>query len=136
MGWLLRKNFLKIFLLLKFLQCCVGFCHTAIRVSHTYTYSPSFVSLFSPDSTPPSHHRVPNQAPCVVQQLLASCWRVCQITGHVALNAIPLFPRKQAPDWKYYFRLTKGQSARQIFPFHHIIKLISCEEGNQRTRGI
>ena len=43
-------------------------------------------------------------------------WRVCWITGHVALNAIPLFPRKQAPDWKYYFRLTRGQSARKSFP--------------------
>ena len=104
------------FFLFKFLQYCVGFCHTAARVSHTYTYSPPFVSLRSPDSTPLGHHRVPDQAPCVTQQLLASYWRVCWITGHVALNAIPLFPRKQAPDWKYYFRLTRGQSARKSFP--------------------
>ena len=34
------------------------------------------------------------------------------------------------------FQAYKRSISQEIFPFHHIIKLISCEEGNQRTRGI
>ena len=30
---------------LKFLQCCVGFCHTTMQISHNYTYAPSFSNL-------------------------------------------------------------------------------------------
>ena len=34
------------------LQWCVGFCHTAMRISHNYTYIPSFFSL---TPLPPRH---------------------------------------------------------------------------------
>ena len=33
------------FLLKKFLQCCVGFCHRTTLISHNYTYIPSLLPL-------------------------------------------------------------------------------------------
>ena len=33
------------FLFFTFLQCCFGFCHTRMRISHNYTYIPSLQSL-------------------------------------------------------------------------------------------
>ena len=45
------------------LQCCVGFCHTVMRVSHNYTYIPSLLSFPSlPHSPPPGHHRAQQRA--------------------------------------------------------------------------
>ena len=60
-------QFLKFFYCL---QCCIGFCHRATWISHNYTYIPSLLSL-PPFPHPPllGHHRVPDWAPCVIQQL-------------------------------------------------------------------
>ena len=55
------------------LQCCVGFCHMTVQISHNYTYIPSLLSLPPlPHPTPLGHHRVPGWAPCIILQLLTS----------------------------------------------------------------
>ena len=47
------------------LQCCVGFCHTTMRISHNYTSIPFLQSLSPfPPPMPLDHHRVPNWVPC------------------------------------------------------------------------
>ena len=56
------------------LQCCDGFCHTTMQISHNYTYITSLGNLPSlPHPTSPlGHHRTAGWAPCVIQQLLTS----------------------------------------------------------------
>lgn len=55
------------------LQCCVGFCHKTMQISHNYTYIPCLlVASPLPSSHPPGHHRVPDWAPCATQQVLTS----------------------------------------------------------------
>ena len=47
------------------LQCCVGFCHTSVRISRDYTCIPSlWVLPQRPHSTALGHHRVPGWARC------------------------------------------------------------------------
>ena len=41
-----------LFFFFKFLQCCVGFCHTTVQIRCDYTYIPSSPSL---PPLPPSH---------------------------------------------------------------------------------
>ena len=49
---------LNIYIYLKFLQCCVDFCHIATQISHDYTYIPSLPILpLLPPPIPPGHHR-------------------------------------------------------------------------------
>ena len=43
------------------LQCCAGFCHTAMQIRHRYTYMPSLLNL------PPTLSTIP--APKVVAEL-------------------------------------------------------------------
>ena len=63
-----------IFLIERRLQCCVGFCHTIIQVSHNYIYisSPPWACLPSLHPNPLGQHRLPGWASCVIQQLLTS----------------------------------------------------------------
>ena len=49
------------------LQCCVGFCHTTMRISHNSIDIPSLLSLPpSPHPTPLGCNRVPGWAPYVL----------------------------------------------------------------------
>ena len=68
------------------LQCCVGFCHIAVWISHRYT------------SEPPSHpswwSQTPDWAPCVIQQLPTSylfCIWYC-IWYNTPLSILLTFP--------------------------------------------
>ena len=55
------------------LQCCVGFCCTAIQISHNYIYISSLLSLLPlSNPSPLGYHRVPSWAPFVTQQLRSS----------------------------------------------------------------
>ena len=49
---LCNENFFFTFLFLKFLPCCVGFCHTTVQISRNYTYIPS-ISILPPLPIPP-----------------------------------------------------------------------------------
>ena len=56
------------------LQCCVGFCHTTMWISHKYTHiaPPSWAWLSPSHPTPLGCHRSPGWVPCVMQQLPSS----------------------------------------------------------------
>ena len=54
------------------LQCCVGFC-CITWISHMYTCILFLLALLPiPHPTPLGHHRAPEWAPCIVQQLPTS----------------------------------------------------------------
>ena len=49
------------------LQCCVGFCHMTVGISHNYTCIRSLLSLAPlPHPTPLGYHRVTGWAPCII----------------------------------------------------------------------
>ena len=67
-------NFFFFFFFFKFLQCCVGFCHTTMQIRCNYPYLPAFLSpLPCSHPIPPAHHRAPHWAPCAARQRLTSC---------------------------------------------------------------
>ena len=60
----LNSCFLLLLLLLFLLednvfQYCGGLCHTSVWISYNYICISSILSLPTPNSTPPGHHRVP-----------------------------------------------------------------------------
>ena len=60
------------FILNFFLQCCVGFLHTTVQISHNYTSISSVLGLPALPRSIPAVIRAPHWAPCPAQQLLIS----------------------------------------------------------------
>ena len=78
------------------LQCCVGFCHTATRISHKYTYIPFLLNL---PPTPLHFSRLSQST-----QLSSLCPQsnfslaICFTHGNVCFNTTPLIrPRLSFP---------------------------------------
>ena len=83
------------------LQCCVGFCHMTVQISHNYTYIPSLLSLPPvPHPTPLGHHRVPGWAPALYCNFLpAICFTQDSVYMLMLLSPfVPLSPPPTCPQ--------------------------------------
>ena len=94
------------------LQCCVGFCHTAMWISHNHIHIPSLLSLppACPHPTPLGHHRaqaglpvleqLPLSAAAAAAKSLQSCPTLCDpIDGSPPGYPVPGILQTRTLEW-------------------------------------
>ena len=78
---------------------------TTMQFSHNYTYIPSLAnSLPSPLPISPGHHRTPDWAPCVTQQLLTNI-QLTPDSLYMLMLPSPFIPLSASPTMSHYLNL-------------------------------
>ena len=85
-------NYLKIFYS-TVLVSAIQQCNSAVMI---HTFTPSLASLPSPLPISPGHHRAPDWAPCVTQQLLTNI-PLTPDSSHMLMLPSPLGPLSASP---------------------------------------